>query len=250
MDCSELERGELIVYVGGTSPYFIKGEKYEFLRCDQFDNTIEVINGNGDRFWANDYRFQLRKEEKSKMEDRVFKEGEFFTYTGESCSQLTNGNSYKINGNFTQGEERVKVINNHGDSWWTCTTLLKSKKEKRMEALNGILDNVKTGAKQSVVHEGSEVFIDLFKKVAGEEVAAGILKTESGKELIKLVSALAVFYAAKETSLIPGSDNVEAISAIVIQNASRNLVSPGLGELREALSDLAELGSTLSDIES
>lgn len=121
------------------------------------------------------------------------------------------------------------------------------KMSKENNGLSSLVDNVKIGAKQGVVHEGSEILIDLFKKVVGESVAADLMRTDNGKELIKLVTSFAILYTTKETKFLSENDSLEAICSIVIQNSSRNLISPKLGDIKKSLSDLSGLAENISE---
>lgn len=116
---------------------------------------------------------------------------------------------------------------------------------------NMLLDAGKEGLKEATVNQGGEVLLDTFKKLAGDnEQVQALLENQMGRELIKAVMAMGLFYASEEfPNVLPKADKLKGMSEIIVRNSARQVVEPNMALIIEQIKLLGELGDDLPDFD-
>lgn len=106
-----------------------------------------------------------------------------------------------------------------------------------------ILEHIKHGAESGAVDEASDAILDLFKApFDDEEVVESILSSDVGREGAKLTTALGLHYLCTAyPNMAPTPKRIKKVAGLVVENATRNLLAPRFGAIREKLEDIADI---------
>ena len=124
---------------------------------------------------------------------------------------------------------------------------------KTKTAMKEQLDAVKLaaamGAKLAITDQAGELFLDIAKEL-GEDIPAinGLLESEDGREVVKLLMALLLQTLTMQTNFVPKGEVVREIAGIQITASSFKLLSTRLATLRKFAGRFATLGEEMEGL--